>query len=98
MEKLRNVVNKYVDSSCSSSYMVFVDGIYSNNLSNVQNSGIPDSVMFKALTDSDCSFDEDTLQSILEQMSVNIPDVNEKPRDSFSSDLITGINLVIKFY
>jgi Fe-S cluster assembly protein SufD len=86
MTKVKEEVSIYIDSSCNTSNLVFIDGVYSPSLSSQaginSSSGVIVSAMSSQLVPS----------SIIDILG-HIPDEDEFPRDSFGSDLLTGLNL-----
>ena len=90
--KLQAVINQYIDSSCANSYIVFVDGVYVESLSKNIDKNIPSSIVFSALSNM-MNMDHEYKNKLLDMLRY-VPDKDEKPRDSFSSDLVTCLNLV----
>jgi hypothetical protein len=82
-------IRAYVDTDCSSSCLVFVDGKYSAQLSNL--SGISKDVIVKSLLQLDSTSRENFN---LGDMLAYIPDKGEKMRNSYASDSMTALNMV----
>lgn len=94
-EELAKTVGKYVDEACQGSCLVFVDGVFSSVLSQLDN--IPDGLVLGGLKFLTAEQRQE-LQALSSdgflQRMAHVPDVNEAPRDSFGSEALTLLNLV----
>lgn len=86
MGMFQSSIDQYIDESCKESHLVFIDGVYTPSLSNL------DSIKDSAAVITSMSSLELPLGKTLDILSY-IPDINELPRNSFGSDLITALNL-----
>jgi len=84
-------ISKYIGVECIQSHIVFVDGIFSASLSDV--SKIPTSVTVAPISQLLSGSRPDQAQEALNSF-LDVPDVNEVKRDSFGSDILTGLTLV----
>lgn len=85
---MSSILSNYIDERCTSSCLVFIDGHYSkehSNLSSLAGTG----VTFTTLGQLDASA-LPVQSALLEERRV---DTAELPRDSFASDTITALNL-----
>jgi len=81
---VENLIQSHlIDSSCKSSYIVFIDGHYYRTVS--ENSDVKILHNYSQLSESD-------IDLWTEQITYS-PDVKELPRDSFASNLLTYLNM-----
>lgn len=85
-------VSKYIGAECLQSHLVFVDGTFSASLSDV--SKVPTSVTATSVSQLLSGSGADGAQEALSSF-LDVPDVSEVKRDSFGSDILSGLSLVI---
>lgn len=84
-------ISKYISEDCAHSHIVFVDGAFHAQLSDI--SSVPTSVTVASLSQLLSASKRDTAQEALDSF-LYVPDVNEVKRDSFGSDILSGLTLV----
>lgn len=85
--EMRQCISRYIDASCTESCLVFLDGIYSAEMSNTK--AVPAGVAFTSLGHLDAVH----FGTMLEQLGTDIVDSHELPRNSFASDTLSKLSL-----
>jgi Fe-S cluster assembly protein SufD len=80
-------VAPWIDEECKKSCLVFVDGKLDMSLSNTEN--VPEEITFKSILDVK---DTAAQERMLTECSF-IPDLEELPRNSYASDVLSGLNM-----
>ena len=83
-------VHPFIDDSCRDSYLVFIDGQFRRELSNV--SGLSAGVIASSLLSLSGSCEWQQKQRFVDMIE-SVPDSHQLPRNSFGSDVLTAINL-----
>lgn len=97
-EQIRRQVLQCVDEQCKESHVVFVDGIYDRELSNLNPNVLGGGVTVSSL--SAVVGDLQQAEGLLQQLGASagslalgkVPDVGEITRNSFGSDVLTYLN------
>ena len=85
-------ISPYIAESCSKSHLVFVDGSFVPELSDT--SAIPASVVAGSYIHLLSKKGGETSLIDVKNSLLHVPDIEEQPRNSFGSDLLTAINMV----
>ena len=86
----KDLILPYINQDCIHSHIIFIDGIYSSSLSDLTH--LPADVVASTLQQMSGTQITDLVDSLS-----YAPDMTEKPRDSFASDTLSAINMVIHF-
>lgn len=85
-------ISPYIAEKCVKSHLVFVDGSFAPELSDT--SAIPASVVVGSYINLMSKVDGKTTLTDVESSLLHVPDIEEQPRNSFGSDILTAINMV----
>lgn len=78
-------IKDHIDERCAKSHLTFIDGVYCAELSCTTD--VPKEVTFTSLSASAVTDVQ------LESSLMLVPDKEEKPRDSFGSDVLSALNM-----
>lgn len=90
--KIESSISGFIDESCSNSCLVFVDGVFSSQLSKLQDIAEGSPFIATAMSDSKTYKTLEGTDAMIDMLS-SIPDSKELARNSFASDVMTSINL-----